>query len=272
MRNYWNMKMNEYYGFNRNPFSKYIEEENVYKSNDYIQIYNRIQNVLECEGIGIITGKSGSGKTTIVKSFIHNLGDRYKIIYIQGSQMSVFDFYHCVCNELNIKISDCHKIRMIEDIQKEMIELKRNGIRVMVVMDDAQELPSAILQELRIFYDYGLKEEASIALLIVGHTNFRRTLKKEKYETLHNRVIANYDCDGLSFNEVKEYIQKRLKDAGATEEMLDERNYININNYAERSPRKINTLMNTLLLMGYIEETKKFDTQMIKRAKDEIEI
>ena len=266
------MNVNEYYGFKKNPFGKYVEVDEVYRSNDYIQIYNRIQNVLECEGIGIITGKSGSGKTTAVKSFIKNQKERCKFIFIQGSQMSVFDFYHSICNALNVKISDCHKIRIIEEIQRELVELKKNGIRIMVILDDAHELPSSILQELRIFYDYGLEEDASIALLIVGHTSFRRTLKKEKYETLHNRIIANYDCNGLDYNEIKEYIQKRIKDAGIREELLDERNYININSYSERNPRKINTLMNTLLLIGCVEETKRFDTQMIKRAKEEMEI
>lgn len=265
-------KLNDFYGFETNPFSKYINLDNVYKSNDYIQVYNRMQSVIECEGIGIITGKSGVGKTTIVKTFIKNLSDKYKVIYIQGGQMSVFDFYHSICNELNVKISDCHKIRIIEDIQNELIELRKKGIRIVIVLDDAQELPSAIIQEMRIFYDYGLKEEASIGMIMVAHTSFRRTLRKEKYETLHNRVIANYECNGLEFNEVKEYIKNRMKNAGIVDEIFNERNYLNIHSYGDRNPRRINTLMNNLLMIGYIEQTKKFDAQMIKRAKEEMEI
>lgn len=266
------MNLNEYYGFVSNPFGKYIDMDNVYESNDYKQVYNRMRSVIDCEGIGPVTGKSGVGKTTIIKSFISRLSERYKIIYVQGAQMSIFDFYHTVCNQLDIKISDCHKIRMIEDIQRELVELKRNGIKVMVVLDDAQELPSAIIQELRVFYDYGLKEAASIALIIVAHTDFRHTLRKEKYEMLHNRIIANYDCAGLSYNEIKGYIENRLRSVDGNTNLFNERNYININSCADGNPRRLNTLMNNVLMVGYLDEKKVFDAQMIKRAKDEMEI
>ena len=93
-----------------------------------------------------------------------------------------------------------------------------------------------------------------------------------RYSFLVNNIIINYDCIGLSLNETKEYIKKRLISAGASQDLIEDKLFSTIYDYTDGNPQIINKYMSTVLLTACINNTLKIDNKILKIAKEEMEI
>lgn len=262
------MKVNDYHGFKYAPFRRNIKE--LYESTDYVEINQRLDYFVEDEGIALITGPSGTGKTTIVRSLLKKTDE--EILYIQNNELTLFEFYNCLGKMMEIPTNHCHMSQILMDINHRTKTYGMSGKKIVLIVDDVETLDSKIIRTLKYLSESDSERYSGIRIVLLGHSSFREKCKRERYMTLIGNITVNYECIGLSLNETKEYIRHRLREAGGSTEMIEDKYYATIYGYTEGRTQKINRYMSTLLLIMYKMEAKEVNNRILKMAQQEMEI
>lgn len=256
------MKVNDYFNFTSSPFSRNTSK--LYESKDYLEIKKRLDFFLEEDGLALITGSHGTGKSVIINSLVSK---KDKVITINNSDLTLFEFLNCIGRSLEVEVSHCHLSLILDDIRQRVFNYSKIGSKVILIIDDSESLDIRILENLKYLYELD-----NMYIILVGHTNFRNRCKDHRLLSLANNTITNYDLVGLSSNETKEYIKFRLRQAKSDENLIEDKYYSNIHEFTKGNPQLINKYMATVFLIAAINDTKIINNSILKQAKDEIEI
>ncbi|MCM1197227.1 MAG: AAA family ATPase [Roseburia sp.] len=263
-----------FYSMSCNPFIKDESIKYKFESNDFNQAISRFNYLKEIKGIGLFIGQPGLGKTYTVRSFINTLNkDLYKVIYISANKdMTVFDFYKTISNNLNLDIGACYRNDIYMNIQKEIKRLvNQDKVQPVIIIDDAQVLSRDILLSFKVLYDFEMDSKDYITLILIGHPELKIELSKNIYEPLKQRIIVNYTFNGLTRLEVKEYIKTRLELANTTTIIFDDMAINALYSCCKSSPRRLNTLIINSLMLGYQNNCLTIDSDIVMDAKNEMD-
>lgn len=264
-----------YYGMSCNPFLKEVDPENRFESNDYKQLINRFNYLKEIKGMGVFTGPPGYGKTFTVRSFINDLNrDLYKIIYLSIAQkFTLFDFFKEIGEALNIDTGACYRTDLYNNIQKEIIKLVEvHKVQPIIIIDDAHNLSREILKNLKILFDFKMDSKDYTIIILMGHPELKTELSKTIHDSIHQRIIVNYKMNGLSREEVREYVSSRLAIANVNNEIFQEDALNALYSCSKSSPRRLNTLILNSLMLGYQYKLDKVNSEIIMEAKGEMDL
>lgn len=264
-----------YYGMSCNPFLKDVDINIPFESEDFKELMNRYRYLTEIKGIGVFIGNPGLGKTFSLRCYSSSLNlDLYKVVYVSATKdMTIFDFFKEIGSSFNIDVGACYKTEMYHNIQKEIKLLVEQERRQPIIMiDDCQNLSRDILHQLKVLYEYEMDSKDYITLILVGKPEFKTEISKNIYDYLKQRIIVNYKLNGLSREEVKSYIESRLKLANVNHEIFTEDALNALYSCSKSSPRRLNTLILNCLLLGYQEEKQKIDSEIVMFAKGEMDL
>lgn len=261
------MKVNEFFNLKYSPFSSNVES--MYESKDYIETKNRIEYFLDEEGLALISGSSGLGKSQSVLSSINT--NKYKVVYIQNTDLSLFEFFNCLGRKLEVSTTHCHMPLILADIQKQLSSYYKSGKKAVIIIDDVESLNSKIIEAIK-YLSYSSIYEYKANIILIGHTSFRARCKRESFKNIESNILTNYEFTGLSLNETKEYIRHRLNIAGGDESLIDDKYYNPIYTYTNGNPTNINRYMFNLLLFLFNSKTKEINNKVLRQVQDEVEI
>lgn len=261
------MKMNEFFNMKYSPFSGGVET--LYQSKDYLETKRRIEYFLDEEGIALISGASGLGKSQIVLSSIDI--NKYKVIYIQNNDLTLFEFFNYLGNKLDVPTAHCHISLILADIQKQLSSYYKANKKVVIIIDDVETLQNRILETLK-YLCYSPINEYKANIILVGHTSFRNRCKRESFKYIESNILTNYEFVGLSLNETRDYIKHRLNLAGGDVNLIDDKYFNPIHTYTDGNPTSINRYMSNLLLLLYSLNTKEISNKLLRQVQDEVEI
>ncbi len=264
-----------YYGMSCNPFLKEVDTLNSFESKDFKELLNRFRYLTEIKGIGVFTGNSGLGKTFTLRCYVRSLNvDLYKVVYISATKdMTIFDFFKEIGSAFNIDVGSCYKTEMYHNIQKEIVLLVEQEKRQpVIIIDDCQNLCREIIHQLKVLYEYEMDSKDYISLILVGKPELRVELSKNVYDYLKQRIVVNYKLNGLSREEVKEYVESRLKLANVDHELFTENAMNALYSCSKSSPRRLNTLILNCLLLGYQKKMSIIDAEIVMCAKGEMDL
>lgn len=264
-----------YYGMCSNPFLKEINTENYFPSEDFLELTNRFNYLKEIKGVGVFTGQPGYGKTFAIRSFINNLNkDLYKVIYISATPgITVFDFFKEICKSLSFEIGNYFKLDMYYNIQrqiKNLVEVYK--ITPIIIIDDAHNLSRSILKNLKVLFDFEMDSKDYTILMLIGHPELKSELSKLVYESLQQRIIVNYNMNGLSRTEVKDYIKTRFEIANVNANIFTDDGLNALYSCSKSSPRRLNTLIINSLMLGYQNKQNYIDSEIVLKAKGEMDL
>ena len=261
------MKVNDFFNMKYSPFSRNIEI--LYESKDYLETKRRLEYFLDEEGIALISGPSGIGKSQCVLSCIDS--NKYKVIYIPNNDLTLFEFFNYLGNKLDIPTAHCHMSIILADIQKQMSSYYKADKKVIIVIDDVETLQARILEALK-YLCYSSFNDYKANIVLIGHTSFRARCKRESFKYIESNIITNYDFQGLSINETRDYIKHRLSLAGGDQITIEDKYYNAIYSYTDGIPTSINKYMSNLLLLLYSLKTKEVTHKLLKAVQDEVTI
>ncbi|MBL4603908.1 MAG: AAA family ATPase, partial [Emcibacteraceae bacterium] len=226
------------------------------------------------EGFIIITGEIGSGKTTLVGRLLQSLDPtQFVTAKIVTSQLDADNILKMVAAAFGIDIRNTDKAIMITEIEKLLRNNNRLGKNTLLLIDEAQNLTTSALEELRMLSNFQEGNKALLQSFLVGQPEFRdKWAFDPALEQLRQRVIATHHLSSMSAEETKEYIEHRLTlvnwkgNPAFTEDANAE-----IYNYSGGVPRKLNTLCTRILLFGAIEELDVIDGEMVKEVLADME-
>jgi len=258
----------KYYGFSLNPFDKQqILEKDAFTSKDHNNMVSRLKYLIERRGIGVFTAKPGQGKTFALRCFAKAVDPNlFDVKYISFSTISNIEFYRQFCSVLNIE-SKFKKVDMFKDIQDRLYSLFKDKRRPLILaIDEAHELNISILKDLKMILNQDYDSLSCFILILIGEPHLNNTLDKPIHEALRQRIIIHYDFEGLSCDEVHDYITHKFFLAGASTSILGEGTLPAITSYCNGTARLIDNLMNEALTLGAQLNKSVIDTEIIMAA------
>lgn len=225
------------------------------------------------EGFIVITGGVGVGKTTLAGALLSEL-DPNEIVAGQLVSTSVgpAGVLALVCNVFGLPYTEkTTKPRLLKMIHTFLLACYDSNRRVLLLVDEAQNLPVKTIEELRMLSNFMVDNSPLLQTFLLGQEEFRVTLSGPGMEQLRQRVIASYHLEPLSETEVYEYIYHRLKHAGFTGYELFTRDAcIEIHKFTGGIPRKINVLCDRVMLLGSLEGNQLLDVEYIRTVVSEL--
>ncbi len=212
------------------------------------------------EGFIVITGDPGAGKTTLVGHLMETIDrERLNVIKIVTTQIEAEDLLHMVAAGLGIDSAGLVKAQMLAGIEKGLHATARAGKRTLLIVDEAQALPIASLEELRMLSNFQAGGYPLLQIFLLGQPEFRARLADPKLEQLRQRVIAMHQLDGIQAEELEPYLIHRLSVVGWRGRPRFTNDAVAaIHRWSGGVPRKVNQLAGRVLLFGAIEQIDSF--------------
>jgi type II secretory pathway predicted ATPase ExeA len=219
------------------------------------------------EGFIVITGEVGAGKSTLVSHLMQSVDKaRLTAATIVTSQLDGLDMVHMAAESFGIDTRGLDKASTLKSIENFLHAEARTGRRCLLVVDEAQNLSIDALEELRMLSNFQLGSSALLQIFLLGQPEFRDLVRDApELEQLRQRVIATHHLEPMDANEVEPYIAHRLSRAGWNgRPQVTADAYTAL--YAETGgvPRKLNTLMNRVMLMGAVEQVDLLDGALVE--------
>ena len=264
----------EYYKLSNNPFQMTPDPKIFFASKGHKRALSYLQYGLsQGEGFIVITGDIGTGKTTIVKNLIAGLDKQtYIAKQLVTTNLEEHDLMEMICESFELISKGLTKAALLNQFKAFLNSAHRLGRRVVLVVDEVQNLPVKTVEELRMLSNFQVDNKPLIQSFLVGQKEFIKTLQDGSMEQLRQRVIASCHLGPLKDEETMSYINYRLKEAGwAGGELFERSALMLIHELTEGVPRRINVFCDRILLFGYLEEISFFTKEHVQTVADELE-
>lgn len=263
----------EIFGLNEYPFRLTPDPAFLYLSRQHSQAASYMDStVLLTDSFVIITGEIGSGKTTLIEKFLSEIDhDEIVTARIFQTQVTPVQFLQSVLVEFGFSPFKKRKAELLKMMKDFLRAQHEDGRRVVIVVDEAQNLSRNVLEEIRLLSGIETQKEKVLSVILAGQPELEEVLDSPQMEQLRQRTRLRYHLKALTPDESREYIEHRLKVAGATREgIFDDDCFPVIFRYTGGIPRLINTLCDTALICCFADNTSKVDVAQIENAVKEL--
>jgi type II secretory pathway predicted ATPase ExeA len=224
------------------------------------------------DGFVVITGEIGSGKTTLIESFLAEVPVDIVVAHISQTQLSPVEFLQAVLVEYGFRPFRKRKVELLAMLKDFLIEQYAAGKKLLLVIDEAQNLSRKVLEEVRLLSGLESQKEKLIRIIIAGQPELSRKLDSPRLQQLTQRVRLRFHLSALSKRETHEYITHRLNVAGANgRTIFTDAACDMVFRYAGGVPRLVNVLCDTALLCAFGDEKTQVDEKIVKAAADELQ-
>ncbi|MBU2869109.1 XrtA/PEP-CTERM system-associated ATPase [Colwellia sp. E2M01] len=264
-----------YYGFSERPFQLSPDPRFFFATSHHQRALSYLQYGLEQgEGFIVITGPIGTGKTTIARNLLANIADE-NIVAAQlvTTKLSPDELLELIAAEFKIPVAGNSKADLLRAIESFLVGLHKQGKRALLLVDEAQNLPSETIEELRMLSNFQLDNKPLIQSFLLGQEELKDIISAPNMEQFRQRIIASAHLRPLTVEEVKDYINHRLVQANCNKEALFPDDAFQV--IFEKTlgvPRKINIFVDRLLLFGFLEELTTINCDVINEVASEMSV
>jgi general secretion pathway protein A len=225
------------------------------------------------QGFIVVTGDVGTGKTMLVKNLFKEIeGGNFVAARIVSTNVKDLDLLQLLAAEFGLDYEHQSKAELLKTLEGFFRTSCEEGKRVLLVIDEAQNLPRSAIEELRMLSNFENDGSPLVQSFLLGQREFRAVLRAPGLEQLRQRVIAAYHLKPLSAPEVKSYVEHRLKQVGWDgDPVIEEDVFLGVFVATSGVPRRINTLFDRLLLNCYLNESHEISVALSESVRAEIE-
>ncbi len=265
------MNFLEFYGLKEDPFKITPDYKYFYPSKTHQLAENLLKYVVDHgEGFCLITGEPGLGKTTIIRKFISTLSDNIIYAFILTPTLSPEEFLNVVLDDLGLKIETSSKHELIKKFRDFLIEKVNEGKKVLIIVDEAQNLPKETLEELRLLSNLETENEKLVQIILLGQPELERKLKSPELRQLDQRITNRIKLEPLTREETEKYIYHRLAVAGTRNVSFTDKAINKIYKYSKGIPRIINILSSRALMSAFMQGSFVVKPENVEAAKETI--
>jgi len=262
----------EHFGLSEQPFRLTPDPEFLYWSMQHARAKAYMESTIWlADGFVVITGDIGSGKTTLLQSFLDELEDDVVYAVISQTQLSATQFLQAVLTEFGFKPFEKRKVELLDILNSFLIEQYSNGKKVVLIVDEAQNLSTKVLEEIRLLSGIETHKEKVLRIILAGQPELKDALDAPNMKQLLQRVRLRFHLGPLALADINQYITHRMAVAGCSNHnVFGEDCFEIIHNYSGGIPRLVNTLCDTALLVAFADDKKMLGADDIIAAVEEL--
>jgi type II secretory pathway predicted ATPase ExeA len=262
----------EHYKFEQAPFGLTPDPEFVYWSKQHSRAKAFMESTIWLsDGFVVITGEIGSGKTTLLQSFLSELDENVVYAVVSQTQLSSTQFLQAVLTEFGFKPFKKKKVELLDMLNMFLIEQYSSGKKVILIVDEAQNLSPKVLEEVRLLSGIETQKEKVMRIILAGQPELKETLASPGLKQLVQRVRLRFHLGPLDRPDTRAYILHRLAVAGRpNDDIFAEDTFEVIYRFTGGVPRLINTLCDSALLVAFADEKTRISAADVQATAEEL--
>ena len=263
-----------FFGLNEKPFSITPDPRYLFMSARHGEaLAHLVYGVTESGGFMQLTGEVGTGKTTLVRTLLLNrMPANANVAVVLNPQLSAREFLVTICEELHVPVPDERDSikALIDTLNSYLLTAHADGRRTILVVDEAQNLAPDVLEQVRLLTNLETAKQKLLQIILIGQPELRELLARNDLRQLAQRITGRYHLEPLSKEETEQYIEHRLKVAGALGEVFDVGAKREAFRLTQGVPRLINVICDRALLGAFSSENRRVNRRTIRKAAAEV--
>lgn len=262
-----------FYNFRERPFALSPDPEYFYLSRVHSEALDYLRYGLESQaGFIVITGEIGSGKTTLLQSVLQRLDNRTTVARIVNTTLEPRELLEAILIDFGLEPASTSKPMLLRQLGEFLVKQRLEGRRSLLVVDEAQNLSSMALEEIRLLSNQETEKSKLLQIVLVGQPNLRDTLSSPELEQLRQRVAVSYHLTPLDADDTVAYLARRLEQASLGRPLQFPGDGAQLIHARSRGvPRTINIIADAALVFGYAEGRHDIDLPLIEEVVQELE-
>ena len=263
-----------FFGLNEKPFAITPDPRYLFLSERHAEaLAHLLYGITEAGGFIQLTGEVGTGKTTVVRSLLSQTPQNAEIALILNPRMTAPEFLLTICEELGIGVQDSATSSLkdlVDILSYYLLRAHGNGKRVVLVVDEAQNLAPEVLEQVRLLTNLETNTQKLLQIILIGQPELRDLLDRNELRQLAQRITGRYHLCPLTGEETVAYVRHRLRVAGATSDIFTSHALRELHRLARGVPRLINVLGDRALLGAYTQDRHQVGVSFVRRGAMEV--
>ena len=266
----------KFYQLKENPFNITADPEFFFLSKSHQEALSTLQyGIQERKGLLMVTGEVGSGKTTLCRKLLKLADNKTHFALVLNPNFSDLELLQMIVHDLGVCTKEKDKLSLIYSFNEFLLKEANKGHNVVVIIDEAQNLTVAQLEQIRLLSNLETEKEKLLQIILLGHPELYHKLQLPELRQVRQRISVHYELRHLEKKDVKYYIHHRISKAlkqsrAARDIIFTEQAVETIYHYTQGSPRAINIVCDRALLAGFVSETFLIDEFIIENCSKEI--
>ena len=263
-----------FYNFKAEPFRLSPDHRFCFTHKSYAKAKAYMQYAIHrAEGFVMVTGKPGTGKTTLVNDLVDGLSQSKMVVAtIVSTQLEADDLLRLVSYNFGLDVEAPNKAVVLQGLSVRLRRHHEEGTRALLIIDEAQDLSASALEELRLLTNLQLNNQPLLQIFLVGQESLRDLVQKPSMEQVHQRLVAACHLESLNEEDTKAYIHHRLDRVGWKDDpIIDQGVFSLVYQFSKGVPRRINLICSRFLLHGSVEEKHRIRASDVRTVVDELQ-
>ncbi|MED5526781.1 MAG: AAA family ATPase [Pseudomonadota bacterium] len=264
---------NHYFGLTESPFSIAPDPRYLYLSEQHKEaLAHLLYGIRNDNGFVLLTGEVGTGKTTVCRCLLEQLGEHTDLAFILNPKYSVLELLAAICDELAIPYTpgSTWLKTYIDALNRHLLESHAKGRHTVLIIDEAQNLSSEVLEQLRLLTNLETNQRKLLQIILLGQPELLTMLAKPELRQLSQRITARFHLGPLSAAETAAYVQHRLAVAGQEQPLFSASVLRRLYQLSKGVPRVINLLCDRALLGTYSQRKTRVSSAILNQAAREL--
>src|SRR5512135_167538 len=263
-----------FFGLQEKPFAITPDPRYLYLSERHAEaLAHLLYGINEAGGFIQLTGEVGTGKTTVIRSLLEQLPGHADVALILNPRVTPAEFLLTICEELHIPVPESGRgstKTLMDLIGRQLLDTHARGRRVVLIVDEAQNLSAATLEQVRLLTNLETATTKLLQIILIGQEELRALLEQPELRQLAQRITGRYHLSPLSADETAGYVKHRMRVAGATAEAFTPGALREIYRLSGGIPRVINVVCDRALLGAFTLEEHRVGPGFVRQAASEV--
>ncbi|MBN1556847.1 MAG: AAA family ATPase [Lentisphaerae bacterium] len=263
-----------FYNLKEFPFNITPDPRFIYFTSHHKEAYDHVMyGILSRKGFIELTGEVGSGKTTLCRAALAALAkENVETALILNPSLTETQLLRAILNDFGLDVRGRDRLAYIETLNAFLLKRNREGTNVALFIDEAQDLSSQVMEQIRLLSNLETDQNKLIQMVICGQPELKERLARPELRQLRQRITVRYHIEPLSREETAMYIKHRLWVAGSDGSVSFDASAVQqVYRFSKGCPRMINAVCDNALLAGYVAGSRRIDGRCVKRAVQQLE-